>query len=327
MRIQPVPQRRFYAVKIAVGVGAGFGRTLAAVLQANFIFCGQRHAAQLQCRVVGMQHGGGIFRCRAGGAAGRQVKHRPAVVQRFQGREQHAHGFANAGGGLAKQLSALAAGLVHGPDHRPLAGAVAGKREAQRLQTGLAVTLPGRRPPRPGGVLGQQPLHDGLQRIGGIIVGKAKLELFIHLVVGQPHPHGGQTVLQRVDGRIALRLRPMLGALLAGDQLRRQGRGFDLVDGPHAVAVGKQAVGAALQGVGDALAAKFLPQSHFGFIVRVGLYGGALQFAVQACALIGAVKAGKAAVNAAAAQKKFHQPPDGQRQRQGFCLRHRGSPL
>ena len=162
VRIQPVPQRRFYTVKIAVGVGAGFGRTLAAVLQANFIFCGQRHAAQLQCRVVGMQHGGGIFRCRAGGAAGRQVKHRPAVVQRFQGGEQHAHGFANAGGSLAKQLPALAAGFVHGSDHRPLAGAVAGKRETQRLQTGFAVTLPGRRLPRPGGVLGQQPLYDGL---------------------------------------------------------------------------------------------------------------------------------------------------------------------
>ena len=46
-RVQPVPQRRFHPVEVAVGVGAGFGRTLAAVLQTDLIFRGQRHAAQL----------------------------------------------------------------------------------------------------------------------------------------------------------------------------------------------------------------------------------------------------------------------------------------
>ena len=193
-----------------------------------------------------MQHSHSVFGGSAGGAAGRQVKHRPAVFQRFQGREQHAHCLANAGGGLAQQLPALAAGLVYGPDHRPLAGPVARKGKCQRLQTGASVPLPGCCPPRPGGVLGQQPLHDVLQGFSSIIVGKVELQLLVHLVVGQPHPHGRQIVLQGVYGRIALRLGPVLGALLAGDELRRQGGGLDLVDGPHAVAVGKQAVGAAL---------------------------------------------------------------------------------
>ena len=131
---------------------------------------------------------------------------------------------------------------------------------------------------------------------------ETKFQFLIDLKVGQPHPHGGQAVLPRVDGRINLRLRPVLRALLTGDELGRQSRGFDLINGRHAVSIGKNTVGAALQRVGDLGTDVVLLQRRLSLIVRVLFYGGTLQFAVQACALQRAVKAGKTAVNAAGAQ-------------------------
>ena len=81
---------------------------------------------------------------------------------------------------------------------------------------------------------------------------EGKFQILIHLIVNQPHPHGGQPLLASVDGRVDLRLRPVLGALLAGDEFRRQRRGLDLINGRCAVLVGKDAIGAAFQRVGNA---------------------------------------------------------------------------
>ena len=94
----------------------------------------------------------------------------------------------------------------------------------------------------------------------------------------------------------------MLRALLTGDELGRQSCGFDLINGRHAVSIGKNTVGTALQRVGNLGTGVVLLQRRLGLVVRVLFYGGTLQFAVQACALQRAVKAGKAAVNAAGAQ-------------------------
>ena len=81
-----------------------------------------------------MQHSHSVFGGSAGGAAGRQVKHRPAVFQRFQGREQHAHCLANAGGGLAQQLPALGEGNAVG---KALEGMARQPEMANTLRTNM----------------------------------------------------------------------------------------------------------------------------------------------------------------------------------------------
>ena len=133
-------------------------------------------------------------------------------------------------------------------------------------------------------------------------MGEVKFQLLIHLQVGKAHPHGGQPLLAGVDSRINLGLRPVLGALLPGNQLWRQGCGFDFVNRWCAVCVGKDTVGTALQHVGDPGAEIVLLKADFRLIVRVLLDGGALQLAVQTGALQRTVKAGKAAVDAAGPQ-------------------------
>ena len=257
--IEAVPQRRLDAVIVAVGVGAGLRCAFAVLLQADFVFGSQSHAAQLQIRVCCAQQSQCIFCCRAGRAPGRQVKNRPAFPHGFQCREQHTHRLADTGGSLAEQLAALGAGLVHGVHHSPLTGAVACKRKWQCLPRCTAHPLPLGRALGPGRVLRQQVGDDGVQRVGGVVVMEGKFQILIHLIVNQPHPHGGQPLLASVDGRVDLRLRPVLGALLAGDEFRRQRRGLDLINGRCAVLVGKDAIGAAFQRVGNAGAGVVLP--------------------------------------------------------------------
>ena len=323
--VQRLPQSVLDAVVVAVGVGAGFRRTFAHFLQADLVPCCQCHAAQRQRRGVPAQKIQRVFGGGAGGAAGRQVKHRPAFAQGFQGGVEHAHRLADARRRLAQQLAAFAAGLVHRADHRALPRAVTCKGEGQGLQRGHARLPPLRGAFGPGGVLRQQFLHKSVQRFGVKGFGKTVRLFFVDLVIGQPHGHARQALLPGIDGGVHLGLRPVLGALRTGDLLGRQQRRLDLIHRHGAVGRGIDAVGPALQRESDAVAVVPLPQSDLGGVIGKFPHGGALQFAVQARALVGAVKPGKPGVDAAAAQQKFRQPPDGQCQCQR-CRLH-GGPL
>jgi len=70
--------------------------------------------------------------------------------------------------------------------------------------------------------------------------------------------------------------------LLTGDELGRQGCSFDLINGRHAVSIGKNTVGTALQRVGDLGTGVVLLQRRLGLVVRVLFYGGTPPFAGQA---------------------------------------------
>ena len=321
--VQRIPQGILDAVIVAVCVGAGFGRAVPAGQHTNFVLGGQGDTAQPQVGVCPAQNVQRILCRQAGGAAGCQVKNRSAVAHGLQRGVQNAHRLADAGRGLAQKLPALLAGGVHGVHHGALPGAVIGKREMQRPQAGAALCPPERRPLCPRRIAGQQVGDDILQSRRRILVGKIKFQFFVHLIVGQLNAHTRQIVLLRVDGGVNLRLRPMLGELLAGDQLGRLGGGFDLVDGGGAVGVGKNAVGTPFQRVVDAAYRILRPHRDLGFIIGVAFYRRLLQLAVQAGALQRTVKARKPAVNAAGAQQKFRQLPDGQCQGERF--RHRRS--
>ena len=129
--VQSVPQRVLDAVIVPFGIEAGVRRTFPIFAQTDFVFCSEGNAAQGQFRCVAAQRIQRVFGSGASGAAGCQIKHRAAIVQRFEGGIQHAHGFANACGGLTQQLPALPADakdLVH---HGFLAGSVGGKRKGE----------------------------------------------------------------------------------------------------------------------------------------------------------------------------------------------------
>ena len=300
--VQTIPQCLFYSIIVAVGIGARLRRTLTMLLQADLVLGGQGDAAQLECRVGCAQQREGVFCRRPGRTARSQVEHRPALSHSLQRREKHAHRLSDAGGSLTEQVPALGAGLVHRTDHSPLPGPVAVKRKAERGQRGPAQLLPFGGALGPGGIPGQQVGDDGVQGVRCIVVAKAKFQLLIHLIVGQPHPHGGKPLLRGIEGRINLCLCPMLRALLAGDKLRRQRCGLDLIDRCHTVRVGKDAVGTPLERVANTDTAALLPEGHLRLIVGEFLDSGPLQLAVQARTLKGTVKAGKAAVDAAGAQ-------------------------
>ena len=129
------------------------------------------------------------------------------------------------------------------------------------------------------------------------------------MVIGQPHGQRFQPLLAAVNGGIHHALRPVAGVQLLGDLLIGNGGGLDLINGHSAFFVGENAVCPALQRKGDAAGFPLRAEEYLGLIA---LPGGLLQLAVDACALVGAVKAGKAAVDAAGAQQKLHQLPDGQ---------------
>ena len=100
---------------------------------------------------------------------------------------------------------------------------------------------------------------------------------------------------------------PVFGQLLGGE-----GRGLDLVDDDGAVFVLENAVGAAFQHKQKALHLVLRRQIDLGSVAFTRRF---LQPAVDACTLVGAVEAGEAAVDAAGAEQKFHQLPDGQTDR------------
>ena len=143
----------------------------------------------------------------------------------------------------------------------------------------------------------------------GELSGKAQDLVSIDLIIGQPHGKRIQSLLAAENGGIYHALRPVAGVQLLGDLLVGNSGGLDLVDGHSAVFVGENAVCPALQRKGDAAGLPLRAEEYLGLIT---LPGGLLQLAVDACTLVGAVKAGKAAVDAAGAQQKLHQLPDGQ---------------
>ena len=110
--IQQGRQGVFHPVVIAVGIGAHFrqagGAALSVRVQAGFLLCRQGHAAQGKPGVGCLKPrqrilGGGLRR-----VAGGEVKEffPAAFAHGFQGREEHAHGFADAGGILTEQPGA-----------------------------------------------------------------------------------------------------------------------------------------------------------------------------------------------------------------------------
>jgi len=131
----------------------------------------------------------------------------------------------------------------------------------------------------------------------------------VDLIIGQPHGKRVQSLLAAEYGGIYHALRPVAGVQFLGDLLIRHSGGLDLVNGHSAVFVGENAVCPALQRKGDAAGFPLRAEEYLGLIA---LPGGLLQLAVDACTLVGAVKAGKAAVDTAGAQQKLHQLPDGQ---------------
>ena len=310
---------------VAVGVGAGFGQAggmaLGVLAEADLLLGRQGHAAQGQPRCAGVEPREGILGSGLGRAAGREVEQLFAAARAdgLEGREEGAHGLADAGGGLTEQPGAVFlpapardAGAVDLARQCPLAGAVGREGECQGRQTGGAGLGPGHLPPCPGGVLPQQAGEEGVQLPGGEVPGVAGDLVGVDLVIGQPDAEPLQLVLRSVDGPIHHALRPVAGVPVFGQLLGGKGRGLDLVDDDGAVFVLENAVGAAFQHKQKALHLALRRQIDLGSVAFARCF---LQPAVDACSLVGTVEAGEAAVDAAGAEQKFHQLPDGQTNR------------
>ena len=155
----------------------------------------------------------------------------------------------------------------------------------------------------------QEFVQELLQLLPGKVPYKAEDPVGVDLIIGQPHIHGGQAFLCAVDGSVHHALRPVAGVHVLADLFLGHRGGLDLVNGHNAGFIGKNAVGPALQRKADAVDRIIGAEGHLG---GVTLPGGLLQPAVDAGTLQCTVKTGKPAVDAAAAQQKLHQLPDGQ---------------
>ena len=138
----------------------------------------------------------------------------------------------------------------------------------------------------------------------------------VDLIIRQPDVQLRQPVLLGIDGPVDHPLRPVAGVHVLLHLLGGDGRGLDLVDDDGPGLVGEDAVGPALQSERNAVHFPLRCEEDFG---GVALARSFLQPAVDACPLVGAVEAGEAAVDAAGAEQKFHQLPDGE-----MDSRHRG---
>ena len=291
-------------------------------MQADLFLCGQGHAAQGKPGVGRLKPcqrilGGGLRR-----VAGGEVKELfpAAFAHGFQGREEHAHGFADAGGSLTEQPgAAFVVGVLPGaagaPDFArqcPLPGTVGVKRKPQGGQAAAAGFFPVQLTVRPRQILTEEFGQKIFQLLLRKMPRKTDDPVGIDLIIGQPHVDFRQTFLRTVNGTVHHALRPVTGVHFLGNFLFGHSGGLDLVDGHNAVFIGENAVRPAFQRKDDAVHLPVGGEGHFGF---VAVPGGFLQPAVDARALKSAVEAGKAAVDAAAAQQKFHQLPDGQTDR------------
>ena len=130
----------------------------------------------------------------------------------------------------------------------------------------------------------------------GELPGKALNLVGIDLIIGQPHGKRIQSLLAAENGGIYHALRPVAGVHILGDRFIGDSGGLDLVNDYRASLIGKNAVGTALDGEPDSLHRPLCREEHLG---GVAFTRRLLEPAVDACALVGPVKAGKAAVDAA----------------------------
>ena len=223
-----------------------------------------------------------------------------ALAHGFQGREEGAHGLANAGGSLAEEpgpaFAARLAGPVDFPSKSPLPGPVRFKGEAQGVQTGSPAGVPVQLAPGPGGNLPQQTLEERVQFFLREMSGKPDDLVGVDLVIGQPDIQPGQALLFGIDGPVDHPLCPVAGVAVLLNFVRGDGGGFDLVDDGHAVLALENAVGPALDGERDAVHLPGFGEEDFRLIA---LPGGLLKLAVDAGPLVGPVEPRKAAVDAA----------------------------
>ena len=126
----------------------------------------------------------------------------------------------------------------------------------------------------------------------------------IDLIIGNLNPRTGQAAALAQKRAVALGLCPVQRVEVCREQLGGRGGCFDLVDRKAAVLFGDHAVGAALQGIAHAIYGALCFE---GYLRLIGVARRLLQFAVNAAALVHAVEAGKAAVDAAATQHKLYQ--------------------
>ena len=166
--------------------------------------------------------------------------------------------------------------------------------------------LPGSGSLGPGGIPGQQIQHKLLQLAGGEFPAEIHHHLVVYLEIGQPHRDAVQPVLPGVDGRVYLALGPVHRVHVLVDLVGGGGHSLDLIHHGQAVFVGEDAVRPAIHQIVHIFHSVFLFQVDFGFVAGSGLL---LQPPVDARALIGTVKAGEPAVDAAGLQQKLHQLP------------------
>ena len=255
--------------------------------------------------------------CKAANATGiilTKLDGTAALAQSLQGREEGAHGLANAGGGLTKQPLAALAGTVDFPRQRPLPGAVRRKREAQGLQALVPAGGPVQLPPCPRDVIPQQALEKGVQRGGGKVPGVPHDLVGVDLIIGQPNVQRVQRLLLCVNGSVDHALGPVAGAAVLPQLLGGEGGGLDLVDDGGAVLILKNAVGTALNGECDARDFPRLGEEDLGC---VSFPRCLLEPTMDASPLIGPIEPGKTAVDGAGLAQKLHQLAHGQ-----FDLRH-----
>ena len=293
-------------------------------VEADLLLGCQGHAAQSQLGIRRPQPRNGILSGGLSRVAGRQVEQLLAAAGADgpQSREEDAHGLADAGGGLTEEPDAAfrrrgSAGAVDFAGQRPLPGPVGRKGKIQRRKAHAPLLLPRQLTLRPGGVLLEQILQKRFQLFKGEMPHEAEDVVGVDLVVGEPDVQLFQPLLTAIQRSVDHSLRPVARVHVLGDVAGGDGCGLYLVDDRHARLVGEDAVGPTFDGEGDARHLPFAGEEDFG---GVAFACGLLELAVDACALVGAVEAGKAAVDAAGAEQKFHQLADRQAK-----SRHSGS--
>ena len=318
--VQQVGQRILQPLVVAVGVGASLrqagGTALSILAQAGLLLGRKGHAAQGKRRICRPQTGQRILSSGLCRVAGGQVEDlfSLALAHGFQGREEGAHRFADAGGCLAEQPGtalllclARSTGAIDLPGKGTLPGTVGRKRKLQGPKAPVPGFHPVQLPPCPGKILPQQVVEKRIQLSGGEVPGIADDLIGVDLVIGQPDIQCFQLPLLGADGPVDHALRPVAGVHVLRDGIGGRGGGLDLVDDHRAVLIGKNAVGTALDGEPDSLHRPLCREEHLGGVAFTRCL---LEPAVDASALVGPVKAGKAAVDTAGAEQELHQLPD-----------------
>ena len=299
--VQRLPQGIPDAVVVAVGVGAGLGSAFPLLQQADGVLGGESNAFQRKAGLAFAQQGQRILRRLPGGGAGGEIKYplAAALAHGLESGKQGAHGFADAGGRLAEQAAFVPQGPVHRPCQSVLACPVFLKGEPQLLQRLASGHLPGGGTLGPGGIPGQQIQHKVLQLTGGEFPAEIHHHLVVYLEIGQPHRDGIQPVLPGVDGRVHLSLGPVHRVHVLVDLFGGSGHSLDLIHHGQAVLIGEDAIRPAIHQIVHLFHSVFLLQVDLGLVAGPGLL---LQPPVDARALIGTVKAGEPAVDAAGLQ-------------------------